>query len=52
MNEEEFYFNLVKFVMKALLDYTKNQSEALKIIVVGVHSALDSHKKGGKGGKK
>ncbi len=39
-NEEEFYVALVRFVTKALLDYTKNQSEALKLIVVGVNSAL------------
>ncbi len=40
MNEEEFYFELVKFVTKAIVDHTKNQSEALKLIVVGINSAL------------
>ncbi len=40
MNEEEFYVELVRFVTKAIVDHKKNQSEALKLIVVGVNSAL------------
>ncbi len=48
MNEEEFYFALVRFVTKALLDYTKNQSEALKILVISINSVLDSRRGGGK----
>jgi hypothetical protein len=45
MNEEEFYLALVKFVTKAILDHTKNQSEALKFITIGVNSVLKAQNK-------
>jgi hypothetical protein len=48
MGEEEFYVSLIKFIAEALLDRTASKSEALKIITIGVHSALNSHQKEGK----
>ncbi len=44
-NEEEFYLALVRFVTKAIVDHTKNQSQALKLIVIGVNSALQAKNK-------
>ena len=46
--EEEFYVGLVKFLTETILDHTENQSETLKIITVGVQSAIKSHEKKGK----
>lgn len=49
MNEQDFYVELVRFVTKFLLDHMENQSEALKLITVGVNSALKAHQKNEKG---
>jgi|GEM_PF-4456779 len=45
MKEEELYVEVVKFITKALLNCVNNQSEALKIITIGVQSALDTKNK-------
>jgi hypothetical protein len=42
MKEEEFFVALVKFITKSILTSTRNQSEAQKIITIGVQSALNT----------
>ena len=42
--EEEVYVSLIKCVTEFILDRTQTQSETLKIITVGVQSAIRSHK--------
>lgn len=41
MKEQEFCIALIKYITGVLLEHTKSQSETLKIITVGVQSALN-----------
>lgn len=40
MNEKEFCVALIKCITAVLLEHTSSESEALKIITIGVQSAL------------
>lgn len=44
MREKEFCVALIKCITEVLLDHTESQSEALKIITIGVQSALKAQK--------
>lgn len=44
MKDDEFYIILIKFITHALLDKTENESQALKILTLGVNSALKERK--------
>jgi hypothetical protein len=44
MRNKELCVNLIKCIAEVFLDHTQNESEALKIITIGVQAALNSHK--------
>jgi hypothetical protein len=46
MKEKKLCVALIKCITEVILDHTASQSEALKIIVIGVQSALNSQKEG------
>ncbi len=45
MRNQELCVSLIKCITEVLLDHTKSQSEALKIITIGVHAALNAQDK-------
>lgn len=45
MKENEFCVDLIKRITEALLDYTKSQSEVMKIITIGVQAAIKKQNK-------
>jgi hypothetical protein len=45
MNEKAFCVALIKCITEVILNHTENQSETLKIITIGVQSALASQNK-------
>jgi hypothetical protein len=45
MREKELCIALVKSITEILLNYAESESEALKIIKIGVQVALNSYKK-------
>ena len=48
MRENELCIALIKCITEVLIDHAQNQTEVLKIISVGVQSAINSHEKKGK----
>lgn len=48
MREKELCIDLVKSITEVLLNYAESESEALKLIKIGVQAALNSYKEEGK----
>ena len=44
MREKKLCVALIKCITEVILDHTVSESEALKIIAIGIQSALYSHK--------